>query len=124
MLLNKLSKQFRIFFLPDVFKLDHIEVAKRIEVARFVEHVGDAAAHPSGEVAAGFAEDNDCPAGHIFAAVVADAFDDGGRAAVPDAEPLARHAVDKYLAAGAAVEKRIADDDIFVRRKRCDLRAL
>ena len=51
----------------------------RGEVAVLVEHVGDAAGHAGGEVAPGRAEHDDAAAGHVFAAVVADAFDDGVR---------------------------------------------
>ena len=47
------------------------------EAAVLVEHVGDAAAHAGGEVAAGPAEHDDAAAGHVLAAVVADALDDG-----------------------------------------------
>ena len=47
------------------------------EVAGFIEHVGDAAAHAGGEVAAGLAEHDDQAVGHVFAAVIAEAFDDG-----------------------------------------------
>ena len=64
-----------------------------------VEHVGDAAGHAGGEVAAGRAEDDDAPAGHVLAAVVADALDDRGGAGVADAEPLADLAAQEDLAA-------------------------
>ena len=48
----------------------------REEVVVRVPDVGDAARHAGGEVAAGRAEDHDAAAGHVLAAVVADAFDD------------------------------------------------
>ena len=51
------------------------------------------------------AEDDDPAAGHVLAAVVADALDDGGRAGVADAEALADHAAEEHLAAGGAVER-------------------
>ena len=53
-------------------------------------------------------------AGHVFAAVIADAFDDGRRAAVADGEPLAGQAVDEHFAGGRAVEQRVADDHVFL----------
>ena len=77
-----------------------------------VPNVGDAAAHAGGEVAAGGAEDDDAAAGHVFAAVVADAFDDGIGAAVADGESLGRAAAEKRFAAGRAVERDVADDDV------------
>ena len=79
-----------------------------------VEHVGDAAAHAGGEVAAGAAQHDHRAAGHVLAAVVADALDDGHGAAVADGEPLAGQAVDEHLAAGGPVEERVADDDVFL----------
>ena len=53
-------------------------------------------------------------AGHVFAAVVADALDDGADAAVAHAETLAGHAADVGLAAGRAVEGDVADDHVFL----------
>jgi hypothetical protein len=53
-------------------------------------------------------------AGHVFAAVVADALDDGGHAGVADGEALAGHAADVGLAGGGAVEGDVADDDVFL----------
>ena len=90
------------------------EVAAAREVAVRVEHVGDAAAHAGGEVAAGPAEHDDAPAGHVLAAVIADALDHRERAAVADGEPLAGDAADVRLAARRAVERDVADDDVLL----------
>ena len=84
------------------------------EAAGRVEHVGDAAAHAGGEVPAGAAEHDDAAAGHVLAAVIADAFDDRERAAVADGEPLAGEAADVRLAAGRAVQRDVADDDVVL----------
>ena len=62
-------------------EVDHLLVAADVEVAVRVVDVGDAAAHAGREVAPGLADDDDAAAGHVLAAVVADAFDDGHRAA-------------------------------------------
>ena len=86
----------------------------RGEVAVLVEHVGDAAGHAGAEVAAGRAEHDDAAAGHVFAAVIADGFDDGVHAAVAHAEALAGHAADVGFAAGRAVERDVADDDVLL----------
>jgi hypothetical protein len=45
-----------------------------------VVDMGDPARHPGGEVAPGLAEDDDDPAGRVFAAMAAGAFDDRDRA--------------------------------------------
>ena len=57
-------------------ELDHRHVAALGEIALLVEHIGDAARHAGREVAAGLADDDDDAAGHVFAAMVADALDD------------------------------------------------
>ncbi len=88
--------------------------AARGEVALIVVDVGDAAAHAGGEVAAGGAENDDEAVGHVFAAVVAHAFDDGGCAGVADGEALAGDAVEEDFAAGCAVEDDVADEDAFL----------
>ena len=83
-----------------------------------VEHVGHAAAHAGREITAGAAQHDDAAAGHVFAAVIADALDDGLRAAVANGEPLAGDAAHERVAAGGAVERDVADDDVFFRGKR------
>ena len=55
---------------------------------------------------------------HVFAAVIADAFDHRGRAGVAHREALAGHAVEERLAAGRAVEHDVADEDVFFGHER------
>ena len=83
--------------------------------AVLVEHIGDAARHAGGEVAAGLAEDDDDAAGHVFAAMVAGALDDGDGAGVADGEALAGDAAEVALAGDGAVEHGVADDDRLLR---------
>ena len=67
-----------------------------------IPDVSDAARHAGREVSAGSSE-NDCRAArHVFAAVVADAFDDDSRTAVSDAEAFPGFAGDEGFAAGRA----------------------
>ena len=73
--------------------------------------------HAGREVATRRAEDHDPAAGHVFAAVVADAFDDRMGAAVADGESLGRPAADKRLTARRAVERDVADDDVVFGHK-------
>ncbi len=88
-----------------------------VEIALLVEHISDAAGHAGREVAARWPENDDAAARHVFAAVIADGFDDGIDAAVADAEPLAGHAADIRFAAGGAVKGDVADDDVFLRER-------
>ena len=63
-------------------------------------------------------------AGHVLAAVVADALDDGRRARVAHAEALAREAAEERLAGGRAVQRDVAADDVAPRpRSRVGRRA-
>ena len=87
---------------------------RRTNSAVLVEDEGDAAAHAGGEVAPGGAEHDDGAAGHVLAAVIADALDDRGRAAVAHGEALAGAAGEERAAAGRAVEDGVADDDLLV----------
>ncbi len=49
--------------------------------------------------------------------MIADALHNGRSAGVAHAEALARHAVDERLAAGSAVQRHVADDDIVLMDK-------
>ena len=116
-LLDHLAQLDRVG-LGELFEADHAHVAARLEGALLVEDVRDAAAHAGGEVAAGGPEDDDAPAGHVLAAVVADALHDGGRAGVADGEALAREPAEERLARGRAVEDGVADDDVVLGAER------
>ena len=95
-------------------ELDHLHVAVAPEGVLAIEHVGDAAAHPRGEVAPGLAQHHHDPAGHVLAAVVTDALDDCARTAVTHREALAGDAVDVDLSGCGAVENGVADDDVVL----------
>ena len=92
------------------------------EVALIVEDECATATHAGGEVAAGGAEHDDGAVGHVFAAVVADAFNDGCCAGVADGEALAGDAVEEDFAAGSAVENDVADEDAFFGQEEGSLR--
>src|SRR5690606_32081366 len=56
-------------------------------------------------------------AGHVLAAVVADAFDDRARAAVAHAEALGRAAAEKRAAARRAIQRNGADQHLILGRE-------
>ena len=86
--------------------------------AVLVEHVGDAAAHAGREVAPGRPEDHRAAAGHVLAAVVADALDDGARARVAHREALAGEPAEERAAGGRAVEHGVADQHVLLGHER------
>ena len=106
--------QLRLLGIFQLVQADHLLVAALGEGAPLVEHVGDAARHAGGEVAAAAADDHHAPAGHVLAAVIADPFDDRVGAAVADGEALAGDAAEEGLAGGGAVERHVADEDVLL----------
>ena len=115
---DQISDDLHILRVEQRLEIDRGQIAALLgEIAALVEHVGDAAAHAGGEIAAAGAEHEHQAVGHVLAAVVADAFDDRGRAGVANREALAGDAVEERFAAGRAVESNVADQDIFFRSK-------
>src|SRR5690625_2376516 len=78
-----------------------------------VDDVGDAAAHSGSKVLACITEDDHTSAGHILQTVVADAFNDDFRPAVPHAETFTGFAVYEHLTACGTVQADVADDDFM-----------
>ena len=72
------------------------------------------AAKLRGVITSRAAEHDDGAAGHVFAAVVAGALDDRGRAGIAHAEALAGDAPEIRLAVDGAVHHRVADDDVVL----------
>ena len=96
-------------------QIDRFAIAAPPEVPVGVQHVGDAARHARGEVAAGLAEHDDAAARHVFAAVVAHALHHGAHPAVAHGEAFAGHAADVGFAVRRPVQGHVADDDVVLR---------
>src|SRR5262249_12020198 len=116
--------------LHEVADLDDVALVERLELvehrrvdaaagrARLVEDEPQPAAPSGGGVAPRAAEPADAPAGHVLAAVVADALDDGVRARVAHGEALARAAAEERAPGRRAVEDGVADDDLLLGAER------
>src|SRR5580692_8009153 len=87
------------------------------EVSPFVENIGDASAHSGGEISTAGSQNQYQALGHIFATVVANSFDHGGCSRVANREALASDSIEKRLAASGAIERNVADQNIFFRSK-------
>ena len=111
---HQAAEERLVLYGRDTLDIRHVQIAAGIEKPRLVVHEGHAAAHARGKIVAGFAEHDHDAAGHVFAAVIAEAFDHRDRAAVPYREPLSRDAVQENLAAGRAVKDGIPGNDIFM----------
>ncbi len=96
---------------------DDVLVGAAPELLLLVDDEGEAVGHAGAEVAAGRTEHDDGAAGHVLAAVIADAFDDRRGAAVADREALAGLAGHEERAAGRAVEDRVAGDHLRRRER-------
>src|SRR6185503_304729 len=113
-LLDQTAQQIAVTEIGQVRQLDQSHVALALELAEFVQHEGDAAAHSRTEVPTDASEHNHGPTGHVLAAVIADSFDDCHRATVPHREALARGAGKVGFARRRTVQNRVADEDRLV----------
>jgi hypothetical protein len=84
---------------------------QRLKVTGLVQNIGDTAGHAGREVAAGLAEHDHETAGHVFAAMVADAFDNRDGARVAHGKALARDTAEVAFTLDRTVEHGVADDD-------------
>src|SRR5271157_1246184 len=111
--IDQVAQQAHVLVILDRHEVDHLEIAPIAEAALGIIDEGVAAAHASGEVSAGPAQDDHNAAGHVLAGEVAHTLDDSLGAAVSNSEPLARPAPEKSLAAGRAVECDVAPDHVL-----------
>src|SRR3546814_1269408 len=79
-----------------------------------IQHESHAAGHASTEVASGAAKDDRRPAGHIFAAIRAAAFDHHLRARIADGEAFARLTGGEKLARRCPVQNGVADNGVLL----------
>ena len=112
MLLNERTQRVGMLSVVDPLEEDGLAVDPPGKLALGVVDEGDAVRHARAEVVAGRSEHRDHAAGHVLAAMVADALDDGRGAAVADPEALASATGGKEVAAGGAIENGVAGDDL------------
>src|SRR5579883_2966714 len=83
------------------------------QVAGFrAKEVGEASGHAGAEIQAERPKDQSNATGHVFAAMLANAFDDGESAAVANGETLTGAASDIELAGSGAIEHGVADKNV------------
>ncbi len=98
-------------------EINHGKIAALGKVTRLIEDVSHATRHAGGKVPPRVADDQHAAARHVFAAVVANPFDNRNGAGIAHREALARHAAEIAFAGDGAVKHRIADDDGFFRNE-------
>ena len=76
----------------------------------FIQHIGKTTGHARAKVDACTTQHNDHAVRHVFAAVIAGTFDNGGGAGIANREPFARASSRKQVSAGGAVQAGVADD--------------
>src|SRR6202451_1298956 len=109
-------RELSILRFENRFEVNRIEIAALFgEVSTLVKHVGDASTHTGGKISATSSEDKHQALGHVFAAMVSDSLDHGGRPGIANGKALARDAVEKRLAARRAVEGNVANENILFR---------
>ena len=116
MITDHLPKTATVALLTKLLHVDELLVEAQIEVVVFIEDVRDAPAHAGSDVLAGRSQDDDTAPGHIFQGMIATAFHDCDRTGVAHRKALPGNAVDIGAAAGGAIERDIADDDVLFRR--------
>ena len=127
----------REYFISDVFPglrgLPHFIIAVRrtgdgepwilratvdfVAFNNLVENIRYSATHARGKIAARLTQNGDHSACHVFAPMVADAFDDRGDTAVAHGKPLTGDAVYKDFPGRGSVEQCVARNDILVSHK-------
>src|SRR5437016_3689497 len=103
---------FRIF---QFFQIDHLKITPLRKITLDVDHVCDPTTHARCKVSAGAAQDNDTSTGHVFAAMIADTFNNGDGTAVSNGEPFSGHTAYERFSRRCAIECDVADDDVFFR---------
>src|SRR6266404_8382672 len=92
------------------------EIAVQDVLGFGAQYVSEAAGHARAKIEAERSENHGDSAGHVFASVLADAFDDRKRATIANGEAFPGAAGDKELAGGSAIENGITGEDIATAR--------
>src|ERR1700694_1992646 len=96
-------------------EIDRVQIAALFgKISALVKHVSNAPTHAGGKISAAGSEHQDQALGHVFAAVVAHAFDHSSRPGVANRKALTRDSVEKRFAAGGAIESNVANQNVVL----------
>src|SRR5277367_1565793 len=87
------------------------------EIESFVEYICNSAAHARCKIAAALSQDKHQSVGHVFTAMVSDAFNNRRCAGIAHREAFSGDATEKRFAAGCAIQRNVADEHAFLRGK-------
>ncbi len=111
---NQIAHNLRILSFHERLKIHRRQVAALLgEVHALVKYIGDSTAHAGGKIPATLTQHEHQALGHVFTAMIANAFDDGSCSGIPHGETLAGYAVEESSPAGCAVESAVADQEVF-----------
>ncbi len=85
-----------------------------LELFERIVNEGNTISHPGAEIPSRLTKNHHDAASHVFASVIACAFDDRRRAAIPDGKTLACSPGGEQTPASSAVENRVAHNHVFV----------
>jgi hypothetical protein len=103
------------FFLGANF-VESDEIAVNHFIGFAAKNVGEAAGHAGAEIKAERAEDEDHAPGHVFAAMLADAFDDGESTAIANSKTFAGAACDEKLAGSGTIKNGVSGEHVAATR--------
>ena len=105
---DKLPEFIYVTFLLHQRKFNHSHVAVVVEIARFIQYISNTAAHTCSEIASRGAEYNHPSSGHVFAAMIANAFHYGSCTAVSYCEPFTCNSRYVGLPSGGAIKYSVS----------------
>src|SRR5260370_8305168 len=88
------------------------ETAMEHVIGSSAQDIGQPACHAGAEIQAERPEDDSDTASHVFAAVLADAFDNGKRTTVADSETLSTASGNKELTGRGAIEHGVSGKNV------------
>src|ERR1700756_139117 len=108
---NEVTHALNILCFRQRFQVDGVHIATFLgKISTLVEDIGDASAHARRKVSAAGAKDKNEAIRHVFTAMIAYAFNDGGRSGIAHGKTFAGYAIQKGFAAGGAVKRYVSDD--------------
>src|SRR5262245_4604812 len=117
MVFHQRLQQVNVVGFVNLFQIHHAAIAERRKDTFFVEDKSNASAHAGSNVTSGFPEDNSHPAGHVFTAVIANAFHHRVCPAIANGETFASDSTEIRFTTGGTIEHCVSNEDVVFGRE-------
>ncbi|CAG1970743.1 unnamed protein product [Fusarium graminearum] len=114
-ILNETANESNLSRVLKTAGLNHLTVELGVEIAVYIQDVGNTTRHTSCKVATSRSKNNDATTSHVLTTVVTDTLDNGGGTGVSDGETFSSNTTEEASTSSSTVQTSVTNENVLLR---------